>query len=47
LGFFELFILTDEFADDSHRSAGDLEVTLPSGDLKGSDQSVSCGGVEV
>ena len=44
---FELLILPDEFADDSHRSPGDLEVALPSRNLKGCDQGVGGGGVEV
>jgi hypothetical protein len=43
LGFLELFILSDEFANHSHSSAGDLEVTLAPGDLKGSNQGVGGG----
>jgi len=45
LRFLELFILSDEFADDGHRSAGDLKVTLAPGDLKGCDQGVGGGWV--
>jgi hypothetical protein len=47
LGFLELFILSDEFADDGYRSAGDLEVTLAPGYLKGSNQGVGGGFVEI
>ena len=46
-GFLKFFILTDKFADDGHRSAGNLEVTLPSGDLQCRDEGIGGGGVEV
>lgn len=42
----EFLILPDEFADNGNRNASDCEVTLSSGDFKGSDQCVGGGGVE-
>jgi hypothetical protein len=45
LGFLELLILPDEFADDGYRRPGDLEIALAPGDLKGSNQGVGGGWV--
>ena len=43
----ELFVLSDEFADDGHGSASDGEVTVPASNLQGRDEGVGGGGVEV
>jgi len=43
----ELLVLSDEFADNGHRSPGDCEVALPSRNLKGCDTGFGGCGVEV